>query len=176
MVAKQQSKSTSGNSGFSAASAEVHGYGICFNHRQTGVALITVLLMLVFLSILAIYRAENQDIDIRKVSNLRESERAFQIGMGGEQWAVKLLEKDMFSDAQTADGDQDHLGESWANLGPAVKVEGTESYMQVTLIDQQGKFNINNLIQGKPRPVPPSDNNEIEDGDSASPEQGKFRI
>jgi len=114
-----------------------------------GVALLSVLLMLVLLSTLAIYNMEKQDLFIRKVSNQRTAEQAFQIATGGEQWAVKLLEQDILVDNEAINPDFDHTNEPWANLGPAVKVEGTESLMQVVIYDEQGKFNLNNLIQGK---------------------------
>jgi general secretion pathway protein K len=120
-----------------------------------GVALITVLMILVFLSVVSIYAAETQNISLRRTQNIVENEQAFQIAAGGEQWAVKILEKDMAADLEQPDDASDHLGESWANLGGIVKVEGTESYMLVTLLDQHGKLNLNNLVQGKPVPGDP---------------------
>lgn len=120
--------------------------------RESGVALITVMMFLVLLSTLAIYAAEQQNLSLRKVANLKETEQAFQVATSGEQWAVKLLENDIENDLKESTSDYDHISEDWANLGPAVKVEGTESLMQVTIYDEQGKFNLNNLIQGKPEP------------------------
>ncbi len=129
---------------------------------QKGIALITVLLIVVFLSVFAITEAEKQDISIRKVSNLVESEQAFQIAVGGEQWAIKMLEKDIKADSENDAGlFVDHAGEAWANLGPGVKVEGTESYMRVSIFDMHGFFNVNNLIQG--RKAIEGDQNEPED-------------
>jgi len=116
---------------------------------QHGIALLAVLMLLVLLSTMAIYTAEQQDLSIRRVSNIRQSEQAFQIAVGGEQWAVKILEKDMVVDTDPETPDFDHAREDWANLGAPVKVEGSESIMQVTIFDEQGKFNINNLVQGK---------------------------
>ena len=122
---------------------------VCTDTLNKGVALISVLLLLALLSTLAIFNMEKQDLAIRKVSNQRTSEQAFQIATGGEQWAIKLLEKDLEVDNEDSDSGFDHTGENWANLGGAVKVEGTESSMQIEISDEQGKFNINNLMQGK---------------------------
>jgi general secretion pathway protein K len=134
--------------------------------EQRGVALITVLLVMVFLSVLATNIAENQNISIRKISNLIESEQAFQIAIGGEQWSRTVLEEDIFLDANSDDSVSDHRQEAWANLGPAVKVEGTESLMLVRILELHGKFNLNNLIQGK-NPKYKDNNAENEAGDES---------
>ena len=124
------------------------------NTREDGVVLITVLLLLVLLSTLAIYRAEDQDLSIRKATNIREAELSFQIATGAEQWAVKLLENDIQQDLQPGTPPIDSLIENWATLGLAepITVEGTQSQMHIAIVDQQGKLNLNNLIQGKPPP------------------------
>jgi len=139
-----------------------HKIPVCKIRKQCGVALLSVMMLLVMLSTMAIYMAEEQNLSIRRVSNMREAEQAFQIATGGEQWATKLLERDMVSDLESLTLDIDHPSESWANLGPAVKVEGTESLMQVSISDEQGKFNLNNLIQGK-QPVKNPQNNQPAD-------------
>jgi general secretion pathway protein K len=148
---------------------------------QNGIALITVLLILVFLSVFAIAQAEKQNISILKVSNLVESEQAFQIAIGGEQWAIKMLEQDIKTDSETGEGTPvDHSEEAWANLGPGVKVEGTESFMRVSIQDMHGLFNVNNLVQGKK--VTEGDQNDSEedvredinsDSDSGEPESAE---
>jgi general secretion pathway protein K len=134
-------------------------YSVGSNPEQLGVALLSVMMLLVLLSTMAIYMAEEQNLAIHRVSNMREAEQAFQIATGGEQWATKLLERDMESDLDPSTMDVDHGVEDWANLGPAVKVEGTESFMQVAIIDEQGKFNLNNLLLGK-QPVQSPNNDQ----------------
>ena len=59
---------------------------------QAGIVLITVLMILVFLSIFAVAVVERQDPSVRRASNMLEAEQSFQIAIGAEQWAVKLLE------------------------------------------------------------------------------------
>ena len=121
------------------------------SEHQRGVVVLSILMILVLLSTFAIYQAEEQNLSIRKVENILQSEQAYQIVMGAEQWAVKLLEKDLLIDIEEGNTEFDHLSEAWANLGPGVKVEGTESEMEIVIIDEQSKLNINNLIQGKPQ-------------------------
>jgi general secretion pathway protein K len=142
--------------------------------EQLGVALLSVMMLLVLLSTMAIYMAEEQNLAIRRVSNMREAEQAFQIATGGEQWATKLLERDMVSDLDPSTLDVDHGIEDWANLGPPVKVEGTESFMQVAIIDEQGKFNLNNLLLGK-QPVNIPENNQQSD-QQQPPEQDAVQL
>ncbi len=125
---------------------------------EHGVALITVLMILVFLSVVSIYTAETQNLSLRRTQNIIENEQAFQVAAGGEQWAVKILEKDIADDQVEIDNDSDNQTENWANLGGAVKVEVTQSYMLVTLFDQHGKLNLNNLVLGKPVDVPGKEN------------------
>ena len=140
--------------------------------EQWGVALLSVMMLLVLLSTMAIYMAEEQNLSIRRVSNIREAEQAFQIATGGEQWAAKILERDMVDDLDPLSLDVDHASENWANLGPAVKVEGTESFMQVAIFDEQGKFNLNNLLLGKkPVQVPNSNQQSDQQQVEADPEQ-----
>ena len=106
-------------------------------------------MILVFLSVVSIYTAETQNLSLRRTQNIIENEQAFQVAAGGEQWAVKILEKDIADDQVKIDNDSDNQTENWANLGGAVQVEGTQSYMLVTLFDQHGKLNLNNLVLGK---------------------------
>ncbi len=139
---------------------------------QGGVALLSVLMLLVLLSTMAIYHAEDQNLAIKRVSNLREAEQSYQIAASGEHWAVKILEKDMAIDNQDGIPNIDHILEDWANLGPPVKVEGTESFLQVGIFDNQSKFNLNNLIQGKPAPTTEKINANGDENNNQSVEPG----
>ncbi|MEA3291612.1 MAG: type II secretion system protein GspK, partial [Pseudomonadota bacterium] len=88
---------------------------------QRGLALLSVLLILVLLTTLAAYMADDENLAIRRINNQREAEQGFQVAMGAEQWAVKILERDL---AQSKESEEvDHPGEDWAKLGPPVKVE-----------------------------------------------------
>ncbi|MEM7195372.1 MAG: type II secretion system minor pseudopilin GspK [Pseudomonadota bacterium] len=112
-----------------------------------GVALLSVMLMLALLATLLIYTADIEDMNIRRLSNIRQAEQGFQVTMGGEQWGIKILEKDLVLDIQAGNEAFDHPSEDWGNLGGAVDVEGTETVMLVSVEDAQGRINLNNLIQ-----------------------------
>ena len=112
--------------------------------------MLSVMLMMALLSTLLIYSAENEDLNIRRLSNIREAEQGFQVSMGGEQWGVKVLEKDLTEDLLKGEEYFDHPLEIWGQLGNAVEVEGTQSSMLVRIEDAQGRINLNNLIQRVP--------------------------
>jgi len=113
---------------------------VCFQ-RQRGVALITVLLILVVMSTLAVYLLEDQHLVLRRITNQRDAEQAFQLATGAEQWGAKVLLRDM-QNSQT-----DHLQENWHSLLPQIPVErGT---LTTRIDDLQGRFNINNLAAGR---------------------------
>lgn len=107
-----------------------------------GVALLTVLFILVLIATLSVYLVEDEHLAIRRVTNQRDVEQAYQMLVGAEQWAVKVLERD--------ENENDHLNEPWNRLLPEVGVERGSLLSFVR--DQQGLFNLNNLIEGKPRP------------------------
>lgn len=105
-----------------------------------GIALLTVLFILVLISTLAVYLVEDEHLAIRRVANQRDVEQAHQMLLGAEQWAIKVLARD--------DNGTDHLNEAWNKLLPEVGVE--EGTLLAFVRDQQGLFNLNNLIEGKP--------------------------
>lgn len=109
--------------------------------RQSGLALLTVLFILVLLSTLIFYMVEDEHIAIRRASNQRDLEQGHQMVIGSELWAMKVLQRDL------EESDTDHLNESWGNLLPEAKVD--EGTLSARVIDQQGLFNINNLKAGK---------------------------
>ncbi len=109
--------------------------------RQFGVALLTVLLILALMSTLAIYMFDDQYLSLRRATNQRDAEQAFQLAAGAEQWAVRILQRDMLSN------ETDHLKESWYTLLPEIPVErGT---LTTRVDDLQGRFNLNNLAAGQ---------------------------
>ncbi len=104
---------------------------------QHGVALLTVLFILVLLTVLSVYLIEDEYMAIRRVSNLRDYEQMYHMMTGSEQWAVKVLQRDMQGNTN------DHLLEAWHNLLPETQIN--EGRMQAEVVDLQGRFNLNNL-------------------------------
>ncbi len=116
-------------------------------HRQAGVALITVLLIVFLASVTAISLATLQQLAIRRSAVLLHQQQARLYTLGLEQWAAVILARDRQKN------EVDHPGEEWANLPPLPPVEGGELSGRIT--DLQGCFNLNNLWRtapGKQRP------------------------
>ena len=112
--------------------------------NQQGVALLTVLFILVLLSTLAVYTAEDENIAIRRAENQRDMAQAYQVALAGEQWVSKALERDLLS----APSGVDYFGDEWALLDTQV-VAIEDGQMVVQAVDESGKFNLNNLLIGK---------------------------
>ncbi len=109
--------------------------------RASGVALLTVLFILVLITTMSVYLVEEEHLGIRRISNQRDAEQGFQMTAGAEQWALKILERD------GKENNVDHPQEPWNALLPAVKVE--EGTLLSEVQDLQGLFNINNLASGR---------------------------
>lgn len=113
--------------------------------KQTGVALVTAVLVAALAATIAIGLASRQQIDIRRAANVLDNDRAQLFTLGAEDWAAAVLRRDR------KDGERDALGEDWARLLPPLLVEGAQ--LSGRIEDMQGRFNLNNLVQGdKPSP------------------------
>lgn len=105
--------------------------------RCRGVALLSVMFILVLLSILAVYMTEADHLLLRRADNQRSVEQGMQLAIGAEQWAARVLQRDVVA------GERDHLGEDWNTLGEAVTVD--DAQLRTVAYDLQGRFNLNNL-------------------------------
>lgn len=148
-------------------------FAVRAGHRPSGVALITVLLIVFLASITATSLATLQQMAIRRGTVLQHQQQAQLYALGAEQWARVLLERDR------QEGDIDHPGEDWANLPPTLPIEG--GTLDVLISDLQGCFNLNNLWRPAatgtpspfaPSPEPPPEDDQPQDPDAApaSPE------
>lgn len=106
---------------------------------QRGVALVMVLLIVAVATTLAMFIAQQQGFWQRAVENGRDRAQARRIAEAGIDWARAVLADDA-SVNQT-----DHGKEMWALKLPAIPVEGGE--VQGLITDQQGLFNLNNLVR-----------------------------
>lgn len=112
--------------------------------RQSGVALITALLVTVLATIVAVSMASRQHLDIRRTTNVVEFDQAYQFSLGVEAWASEVLAQDR------RDSTVDHAGEQWATILPPIDVEGAQ--VSGWIEDLQGRFNLNNLIDNLGNP------------------------
>lgn len=105
---------------------------------QRGVALITAVLITAVIAITAVAMAAQQNLDVRRTTNIIDSDRAYVFALGVESWAQQVLARDKRGN-QT-----DHLGEDWALHLPPITVEG--AVVTGHIEDMQARFNLNNLI------------------------------
>lgn len=114
--------------------------------RQRGVALITAMLLMALITTLTYSLKWDNELDLRRTYVSMFREEAIQAALGAESWVLTILRQDA-EDSQT-----DHLGEIWASEFPVLPIGGPGDSIQGEiygeLTDLQGRFNINNLIDG----------------------------
>ena len=110
--------------------------------RQTGVALITAILITALVSSVALSLAWDNALDMRRTMTLLYRDQAVQVALGAENWVQQILQDDQ------AESDTDHLGEIWATELPGLPVESdaVQGELFGSIEDLQSRFNINNLI------------------------------
>lgn len=117
---------------------------------QSGVALITAMLVMAIVSVAAAAMISRQHFDLRRTENILRSDQAYQFALGGEHWAKGILVKDHQTDTKTSNP-YDGLDEDWAQPLPPTPVEGGQIAGQI--FDLQARFNINNLESAIPPPI-----------------------
>lgn len=106
---------------------------------QQGAALITALLLVAIASIVATGMYYDSFLYIKRSGNLLLSDQARLYALGAEDWAIDTLRRDTIDNP-----DRDHLAEEWAAVLPPLPIDGGS--LQGGVEDQQGRFNLNNLI------------------------------
>jgi general secretion pathway protein K len=112
--------------------------------HQQGVALVTALLVVSLATVAAIAMATRLQVDMRRTGNLLHGEQAYAYALAAESWAQVILLRD------SEDSEYDYLGEDWATALPPIAVEG--GFVSGNIIDLQGRFNVNNLINEEGQP------------------------
>ena len=117
--------------------------------RQRGIALITAVLITALISIIAVTMVSEQQLDIRQTGNILDRTQAWQFALGMETIALQALLKDV------EDNQVDHKMEDWGKPVQFPAPDGAEGDMIGGRIeDLQGRFNLNNLIDGNGNIVP----------------------
>lgn len=111
--------------------------------HQTGVALITALLIISLVTMIAVEMMSAQQLSIRRTGNHLIWDQALQYAQGGEVWARGILKRDLDDDQKTEM--TDHLNEDWASELPMTPIEG--GAIGGVIQDLQARFNVNNLYQ-----------------------------
>ncbi len=110
--------------------------------NQSGAALITAILITAIATIAAVSMASRQHLDIRRTTNVIESSQAYLYALAGEELGKQLLVEDRLNNQV------DHLDEDWASQSLLFPVEG--GFIEGYIKDQQGRFNLNNLVINPP--------------------------
>ena len=107
--------------------------------RQTGVALITVLVVVAIISGIASSVILEQQFAIRRTENLLHGDQGILYLFALETWGKEVLITDVKEGAAS-----DHLGENWSKVIPGVIIEGGS--VSGKIVDLQGLFNLNSLV------------------------------
>lgn len=113
--------------------------------HQQGVALVVALVIVAMATILAATLVWENHLDRRRTANQVHGAEALANALGVEDFVRVVLAEDA--------RETDHLLEPWARQGDVFPIEG--GALTGAVIDLQGRFNINNLIDwqtGEPRP------------------------
>jgi len=112
--------------------------------RIRGVALITALLVTALAGSVATNMAWDNALDWRRTMVMLYRDQAILVAIGSEGWVQTILRDDL------ASSPNDHLEEVWATEIPALPIDSEAVQGQIWggIEDLQGRFNINNLVQG----------------------------
>ena len=118
-------------------------------HKQHGIALITILMLVALATILAAGIAKQQTATADATQSLLHQNQALLYAKSAEAFFSEIL----IDDAKNA-GQVDHLQETWAQPMPSFPVEG--GVVSGRLEDQNAKFNLNALVQSDGNTVNPA--------------------
>ncbi|MGI2027534.1 type II secretion system minor pseudopilin GspK [Endozoicomonas acroporae] len=112
------------------------------HQKQQGVALLSVMLIVSVLIFISTEVLVTLKSNTRKTAFTLDQMQARHYAMGAEQYVIALLEEDFLKDQGKATA-LDSLDENW-NV-QRVSYEVGQGDIQITVVDEQGKLNVNNL-------------------------------
>lgn len=115
---------------------------------QSGVALITVLMIVALATVMVTLMITRQHMSVRRTSAMLAADQAWQYSLGAETIAMEVLAQDARNDAKKEEP-RDSLADIWAKPWPPYPVEG--GGIRGRIEDEQGKFNINLLVSSSGR-------------------------
>lgn len=111
--------------------------------RQQGAALVIALVVVAIATILATALVWENHLDRRRAANQIFGAESLANALGVEDFVRDVLAND--------EPESDHLLEPWARQGDVFPIEGGS--LQGSVIDLQGRFNLNNLVNWETREV-----------------------
>lgn len=116
--------------------------------QQQGIAIITVLLVIALATITIASMVGRQQLDLRRERNEAFIQQARSFAVSGEKFAAAVLFRDV---QQGARENTDSLDDDWAQTLPPVPIDNAT--IEGCVVDMQGKFNLNNLVDNEGKPV-----------------------
>ena len=107
--------------------------------QQKGVALLTILIMVVLATILAVSIIGQQKASLDETRLLLRQDQALMYAQSAEYFLSELLVQD------AKDNERDNLSEAWAKPMPIFPVE--DGFVSGELIDEHSKFNLNSVLK-----------------------------
>jgi general secretion pathway protein K len=112
--------------------------------RQSGLAAVTAILIVAVAASAAAVMLAQESATLDQAMMVASRAQAEQYSRAGLDWARGVLAQD-----GQASGDVDSLAEGWAQQIVGLPVE--RAVVAGNIVDEQGKFNLNNLVSGKSR-------------------------
>lgn len=114
---------------------------------QRGIAVITAMLVVTVGTILAVNMMWESSLEQRRTASALGADQGLMYVLGAEAWAADILRQDLVDSDKS-----DDLGELWASELPPLPVDG--GVIVGRLEDLQGRFNLNNLVDGEGKEDP----------------------
>jgi len=128
--------------------------GITGGARQSGVALLMVLLAMALVTLIAAGMAPKQELRIFSAGHYLAQQQGYSIALGAEAFAKRILYRD-YEDDKENDGLIDSLDEFWASNSAVLPVESTDegdarilAVAEVQIDGLGGRINLNDLVRG----------------------------
>lgn len=115
---------------------------------QRGVAIITAMLVIALGTITMVSVISRQQLDMQRERNEAIIQQARAFGISGERFAAALLYRD-FKDGLRENTDS--LDDDWAQTIPPIPIDNAS--IQGCIVDMQGRFNLNNLVDAEGKPA-----------------------
>ena len=106
---------------------------------ESGVALITILLVVVIATVLGVTIVKDQNTTLLRARSFFDQSQAKQYALGGEELARQILWEDFDSGEK-----KDHLGEAWASQ--ELQFEFEDGDVRILIEDMQSRLNVNSLV------------------------------
>ena len=115
---------------------------ITHNKNQSGVALITAVLIIALAVTASVSIASNYQMNFHRTENAFNSGQAWAYAKGAEEWAMAILARDQKDNQPNYDG----FDEAWWNNNEPLVFPLPNGYIEGKLEDAQSKLNINSLL------------------------------